>query len=129
MEKKFCLWCFKEQKKDEPGWFDFPQASDSFLCSEECFNHATIKQRGVKHLDFGKIKKHANQLLRERNRTRKSRFMDSFLAQEKLKPQDLSELFSFLTTRQKEALALTGLFSAAWSVHENPKRLMDEIEK
>ena len=129
MKKVFCLWCFKEQKKDEPGWFEFPQASDYFFCSEECFNHATVKRRGLKCLDIDKIKKHAHQVRRERSRTQKSRFMASLMEQKELKSQDLSELFTLLTARQKNALAVIGLSNVSWSVHANPKRLMDEIEK
>jgi hypothetical protein len=56
MGKTYCLWCFKEKKQGEPGWLEFPECSDLFFCSEKCLNNATVKRRGLKCVDFDKIK-------------------------------------------------------------------------
>jgi hypothetical protein len=128
MEKIYCLWCFKEREQGEPGWFEFPENSGCFFCSEECCTHVTVKRRGLKCIDFDRIKKHAHQLRRERNRTRKSHFMNSLLAQDKLSNEDIALLLGFLTAKQKKAVTIIGLAQLSWAVHNNPKRLMEKLE-
>jgi hypothetical protein len=128
MKKMYCLWCFKEKKQDEPGWFNFPEPSDFFFCSEECLNHATVKRRGLKCIDFGKVEKHARQLQRDLNLAKKMQIKVSLLRQKKLNKEDLSVLFNVLTAKQKTVLALIGLTHLSWSVHNEPEKLMAEID-
>jgi len=123
-----CNWCFKKLETESPGIIEFPKDRGIFFCSKECVDHATIKVRGKKELDFSKLKKRANQIKRKNERNRKSHFLDSILKKEKLNTEDLAILHGLLNQKQRLALTMVGLSNFSWAVHGEPKALIAKID-
>jgi len=123
-----CYWCLKELKTESPGSIEFPKDRGIFFCSKECVDHATIKIRGKKELDFSKIQKHANQIKRKQYRDKKAGLLDSILKKEKLNNEDLAILHGLLNPKQRIALTMVGLSQLSWAVHGEPKALIAKID-
>jgi hypothetical protein len=124
----FCYWCLKQIKTDSLGIIQLSNDRDIFFCSKECADHATIKIKGKKEIDFNLIRKHANQIKRKQEREKKSRLLSSILKKEKLNSGDLAALHCLLNPKQRLVLAIVGLSNLSWAVHREPKALITKID-